>query len=90
MALSNPLQNFGMRRESAGLVLAVDATTIGLDIENAASAGDQRCVEAKLFLDRGRQTGGLWLVVSLHAKRDADFHELLHQRLRRDYFVAIA
>ena len=64
-----------MRREAAGLTLAVDAMTVELDIEDATSAGNQRRVEAEFLLDRGRQTGGLWFVVSLHAEGDAKFHE---------------
>ena len=64
-----------MRRKPAGLALAVDAVTIDLDIEDAASARNQRHVEAEFLLDRGRQTGGLWFVVSLHAEGDPDLHD---------------
>jgi len=58
-------------------LLAVDAATIDHDVEDAASAGDQRRVDIELLLDRGRQTGGLRFVVSLHAVGDADFHDAL-------------
>ena len=58
-------------------MLAVDQLAIGDDIEDASSAGDERRLDAESLLDRGRQTGGLRFVVSLHAVGDADFHESL-------------
>ena len=66
-----------MRWKTAGLLLAVDAAAIDHDVEDAASASDQRRVDAELLFDRGRQTGGLWFVVSLHAVGDADLHKAL-------------
>ena len=66
-----------MSWKAAGLLFAIDAAAIGHDVEDAASAGDQRRVDVELLFDRGRQTGGLRFVVSLHAVGDADLHGAL-------------
>jgi hypothetical protein len=43
-------------------------------VEDAAAALDQLALDTVLGLDCGRQTGGLWQVVSLAAVLNADFH----------------
>ena len=73
-------EDFLVRREATGLALAVDAVTVDLDIEDAASARDQRGVVSEFLLDRGRQTGGLWFVVSLHTEGDLDLHDGFQQK----------
>jgi len=57
-------------------MFAEDHFAVGNDVEDAAFALDQRCVNSGCFLDRFRQTGGFGCVVSLHAIFDADLHDL--------------
>ena len=60
--------------EAAGLVLGVDPVAVNLHVEYPAVALDQRRVDAVLCLDCGRQTGGLWQIVSAYAVFDCDLH----------------
>ena len=62
-------------REAILLVFAEDARIIDDDVEDAVAAPHQLGREAELFLDRGRQTGGLRQVVSTPAVVDGDLHE---------------
>ena len=55
-------------------VLREDLLSVGDDVEDAAVAGDHPGLQPKLTLDRGRQTGGLWPVVSTDAIGDGDVH----------------
>lgn len=65
-----------MSGESQRLLFAVDQLAVDDDIKHAARAFDQLNVHAIGFFNCGRQTGGLWGVVSHSAKRDADVHRL--------------
>ena len=56
------------------LVLREDLLPVGDDVEDAAVAGNDLGLQPELTLDRGRQTGGLWPVVSTDAIRDGDVH----------------
>ena len=55
-------------------MFAENHLAVGLDVENAAGTFDHFSIDSEAFLDRIRQTGGLGVVVSLHAVLDADFH----------------
>ncbi len=68
------VQHFLVFGESAGVVLAPDARAVHLHVEDPAPSLDQFRLDAELVLDRFRQTGGLGVVVSLHAIGDADLH----------------
>ena len=63
-------QHLVMFGESARLFLAVDQFPIDHDIKNSAAALDQFGTNSHGRLNRARQTGGLWRVVSLHAVGD--------------------
>ena len=65
-----------MLRESPGFVLAVNQFPIDLYVEDAPGPLNQFGLDAVLLLDRGRQTGGLRQVVSLHTVFDADLHSV--------------
>ena len=56
--------------ESVGVELAVNQFAVDMHIEDSAFAGDEFGVDVFRIFDCGRQTGGLWLVVSLHAVFD--------------------
>lgn len=73
--LSELRQHFVVCRKATGLVLAVDQLPVGDDLEDAASTGNQCRLDTESLLNRGRQTGGLWFVVSRHAVGDANVHE---------------
>jgi hypothetical protein len=66
-------------------VLAIDQLAVGLHVEDAAGALDQAGFEAQPLLERGRQTGGLGLVVSLTAIRDGDVHVALRANSTRTH-----
>lgn|GEM_PF-3454494 len=66
--------DFFVLREAAYVVLAPDLRAVYVDIEDSACALDHFGVDAEFFFDCFRQTGGLGLIVSLHAVFDADFH----------------
>lgn len=66
-----------MLGEAAYVVLAPDLFAVDVHVEDAAAALDEGAVNAVLFLDRIRQTGGCGAVISLHTKLDRDFHGLL-------------
>jgi hypothetical protein len=68
------LQNLLVCGKSTDLVLAEDALTVDLDVEDAAAALDQVRPRAGFFLNSVRQTGGLGFVVSLHAVSDGYRH----------------
>ena len=61
------IENLYVLRETAGFVLTVDLVSVDDDIKNATTPLDQLGINIQLFLDRGRQTGGLRFVVSLRA-----------------------
>jgi hypothetical protein len=55
-------------------VLAVDLLAVDGDVEDPAAPFDQLGFDVVLLLDSGRQTGGLWQVVSGAAVLDRDLH----------------
>ena len=63
--------------EAARLVLRVDELSVDDDVEDATVALDQLRIDIHRLLDLGRQTGGLWKVVSAHAVLDRDLHLVL-------------
>jgi GNAT superfamily N-acetyltransferase len=63
-----------MLGEAMRLVLGEDLLSVGDDVEDAAVAGDDLDPQPELSLNRGRQTGGLWPVVSTDAIGDGDVH----------------
>ena len=76
--LSSPpaerLQDLVGLREPSQLLLGEDQRPIDDDLEGAVTAFDQLDTVAEFILDAGRQTGGLWPVVSFHAISDRDLH----------------
>jgi hypothetical protein len=69
-------EDLGVLREPPCIVLREDLPAVDDDVEDAAAPLDELGRDARLLLDRGRQTGGLRLVVSLHAVGDRDLHRL--------------
>jgi hypothetical protein len=67
-------ENLAVLGKTTGLVLAVNELAVGLYVEDPAAAPNQLDSNVMLPLDRGRQTGGCRLVISLAAVLDADFH----------------
>lgn len=55
-------------------MLGVDQTTVDGDIEHAPTSLNQRRLHTDCLLDTGRQTGGSWHVISLHAILDRYLH----------------
>ena len=83
-----------MFREAAGLELAPDLGAVDLHVEDPSGPFDQLHVGGKTALDRIRQTGGLWQVVSLAAVFDRHSHDGLspehkHTGANRNRAVAI-
>lgn len=68
------LEDFFVFGKTQSLVLAVNHFAIDLDVKNAPLAGNQFDVDAFGRLDGGRQTGGLWCVVSHRAISNFDLH----------------
>ena len=66
--------DLGMLRKAMRLVLREDLLSVDLDVEDAALAGDDLGLQPELALNRGRQTGGLWPIVSTNAIGDGDVH----------------
>ena len=58
-------------------LLREDELAVEHDLELAATALDECRVDAMCLLDLGRQTGGPWQVVSLHAVGDLHVHRIL-------------
>lgn len=56
------------------LLLREDLVAVDHDVERPAAAGDNLRRHSQLALDRSRQTGGLWLVVSMDAIGNGDVH----------------
>ena len=56
------------------LVFREDLLAVDDDVEDTALAGDDLCCHSELTGDRGRQTGGLWPVVSTDAIGNGDVH----------------
>lgn len=56
------------------IVFRVDQVTVHFHVEDPAAAFNEFGINTEFSLDRGRQTGGLWSVVSHHAEFDRDFH----------------
>jgi len=73
-ALGQRVDDFLVIWEAPGLVFAVDELAVRLDVENAAGPFDEIGLDAELFLDSGRQTGGLGEVASDAAVGDGDLH----------------
>jgi len=54
-----------------------DQLPIQFDVENSTAARDELGCDVVFFLDLGRQTGGLRLVISTRAIRDSNDHFFL-------------
>ena len=62
-------------REAVFRALGEDELVVGDDVELTAGARDDVGVDAERLRDRGRQTGGLWQVVSNFAVADRHLHD---------------
>ncbi len=62
--------------EAPLILLREDGLSVNADDEDAAAASNDLAVEAQLFLQRGRQTGGSGKVVSNAAVVDSDVHRV--------------
>ena len=67
--------------KAADVVLVPDLRSVDAHVEHAATTFYQLRVDAELFLDRLRQTGGCRVVVSLYAVFDADVHSYSSMQL---------
>jgi hypothetical protein len=67
LLLAKKLKNFVVSGEATDLVLREDELSIHDNIKDAVGALDQLWLDAELIGDSGRQTGGLWKVVSGYA-----------------------
>ncbi len=76
LQLADGVQHFLVLWKPAGFLLAVDQLAVDFDIEDAAAALDQLALDAEFALDRIRQTGGLGLVISLHAVFNRNVHSV--------------
>ncbi len=63
--------------ESTQLFFAEDQLAVDHHLKNTATTFDQADFYTILFIQIGRQTGGLWGVVSLYAILNADIHRLI-------------
>jgi hypothetical protein len=70
-----------MLREAPRLMLAVDQVPVDTDVEDTPATLDELALNVKLILDRGRQTGSLGLIVSLHTVFNRDSHGMLRADL---------
>ena len=67
-------EDFTVFGEAIELMFGEEKVAVGVHIENAAAALDERGFVTRRILDLGRQTGGPGEVVSLPAVLDGDFH----------------
>jgi hypothetical protein len=76
---------------AAGGFFGIEDLAVEGDFVDAAAALDEVGIEAEFSFQRGRQTGGSWLVVSNHAVFDSDAsHGGLPERaVRRDVRAAL-
>ncbi len=58
-------------------MLGEDELPVQLDVEDSTAARDEFGRDVVFFLDLGRQTGGLRLVISTRAIRNSDVHFFL-------------
>ena len=72
--LADPADDVHVVREALAAAPAVDHPPVHGDLVDPPLALDEFSVNAELFLDGGRQTGGLREVVSLDAIGDSDLH----------------
>lgn len=63
-----------MSREPSRVVFREDQLIVHFDVKDPAGPFDHLDVNADLFTNRSRQTGGLRAVVSLDAELNADVH----------------
>jgi len=70
-------ENFLVLGKAAGFLLRIDFPAVEDHVEDTSAAFNQLGFAACLLLDRIRQTGGLRMIVSLHAIRDGDLHRVL-------------
>lgn len=57
-------------------VFGVNQFAVNMNVKDATRLGDQLGLKTKFLLNCGRQTGGLWFVVSLVAVGNRDIHDL--------------
>ena len=69
------VQYLAVLGEPTDVVLVPDLRPVDVNVEHAAGPFDHRGINAELFLDRLRQTGGRRVVVSFHAVLDTDVHQ---------------
>ena len=67
MLLAKKLKHFVVPGKATDLVLREDELFIHDNIKDAVAALDQLRFDAELVRDFGRQTGGLWEIVSGYA-----------------------
>jgi hypothetical protein len=68
-------KDFVVLGKASHRLLRIDPIAIDHDVEDAVATADQLGVEVPLFLDTGRQTGGLGKKVSGAAVLDRNFHD---------------
>ena len=70
MLLAKTLKHLIVLGKPTRLVLGEDELPVHDDIEDPTGALDELRLDTELLGDPGRQTGGLWEVVSGHAVRN--------------------
>ena len=66
-----------MLRKAGQFFFAEDQVAVDDNLEDSATTLDEADFHTIFFIQVGRQTGGLWKVVSLYAVLDADIHRWL-------------
>ena len=69
--------NLGVLRKAGQFFFAEDQVAVDDNLEDSATTLDEADFHTIFFIQVGRQTGGLWKVVSLNAVLDADIHRWL-------------
>lgn len=68
------IQDLGIFREAPLVMFRKDEFSVDFDIENPAGTRNEFGLDVMVLLDSGRQTGGLWPIVSTRAVRNSDDH----------------
>jgi len=69
-SIEEVVQNLLFLRETPDLLLGKYQLTVNFDVKNTTTATDEFGLDAGFLGNPGRQTGGLWQIVSLAAVRD--------------------
>lgn len=71
---ANRVEYLALVRESTLIVLRIDESIVHGHIEYSTLTANELHLDSELLLDRSRQTGSSWKVVSNDAILDGDLH----------------